>query len=239
MYKFIFLLCLILSLWNCVRQDIELQPKTLISTKASDNDKIFDESVPQDFFSALEKMKQNQLGRKLAEQVRKMLIAEETIKFSVIPNDNPNIAKLQYGGYGRMYYTETVLRLKIIIIDDLLFHEFFHLFQNNNLSPKKSLNNEVEAYVAQYLYVQSTGDQLCATMIDPDFSLLIAELATSLDNLGNIKSDINRTKFNETYKKALERLSRFHDYQDEDWTANTNPSAFNFSNIVRLLNPRL
>ena len=87
--------------------------------------------------------------------------------------------KMGFAGSGKIYYTPYILEYPYR--DELLFHEFIHVLQNKNNSPIKSRNNEVEAYVAQYLYAQSKGGSYCADLIDPRFSEHIQEIVTCID----------------------------------------------------------
>ena len=53
--------------------------------------------------------------------------------------------EMRYYGMGVIGYNRNALRLKTN--EELLFHEFFHVFQTGDLKPQKSRNNELEAYI--------------------------------------------------------------------------------------------
>ena len=66
--------------------------------------------------------------------------------------------EMRYYGMGVIGYNRNALRLKTN--EELLFHEFSTFFRQGDLKPQKSRNNELEAYLAQYIYVRKPNKRL-------------------------------------------------------------------------------
>ena len=119
-----------------------------------------------------------------------------------------------FAGSGKIYYTPYILEYPYR--DELLFHEFVHVLQNKNSSPVKSRNNEIEAYVAQYLYVKNKGGSYCADLIDPRFSEHIQEIVTCIDEKNGKVLKGKEKQYEKAYRGALNYLNGQAAYSDKE-----------------------
>ena len=156
--KFILLFVLLVSCWNCAEPELGIEEEILFDAELNllpENVTVADllrDNSPEEFKQATGKILGNTLGRRLLLRV-KSIPNRPLIYFWPIMDKDGNLVmgvdgELRYYGMGRIDYNEKILR--DANRDELLFHEFFHFFQNGNLLPNRNLNNEVEAYVAQY-----------------------------------------------------------------------------------------
>ena len=154
------ILCLCLAcstLWNCTRDDPRVEEELEWASRSFIGDDEIDieveGDVPPGIGVAWEVIKAYDMGRRLLRAVKDVGF---TIKFSILFDNEGNLvydSEMAYGGSGHIYYSYMVLFEPYI--DELLFHEFFHLVQTGDSLVRKSLNDEVEAYMAQYLYAMS------------------------------------------------------------------------------------
>ena len=126
--------------------------------------------------------------------------------------------------------------------DELLFHEFFHVFQNGiERPPRKSVNNELEACLAQYLYSDSKSSSYFAVVIDRDFRPILVALASCIDKrTGYLKEGISYDEFHEKYVAALDFIAKTPPYNGSDWMRDQ--AGYNehpFPKLVQLLNQHL
>lgn len=194
------LFCAILLLGSCAESELTLDEEMLSFSEATvlgDDLKVSDllmDGAPEEFQKAVATMLQNGVGRKLLQQVKAKFVKDIRIQFKPFLDSNGEIVRepaiMKYAGNGVMYYTLAALKHKHS--DELLFHEFFHIFQVGELLIK-SRNNEVEAYVAQCIYAQSKGTGAPGGVISKYFSELIQILANCIDiQTGYFRADVVR-----------------------------------------------
>lgn len=127
-----------------------------------------------------------------------------------------------YAGEGFIYYNAG--KMNDDEFTQLLFHELFHVYQNsNNIGIVKSLNNEIEAYLAQYYFCEN---------MNIDFSAVSHEFVNAIRNLAEythygIPNEYE--KFNNAYKKAVKRLKEGNAlYTLPDWEEQGAPYELNY-----------
>ena len=236
MSRIIFLCVLIISFWNCAESDMEFENEVQLVASAgiSDRriDKLLAEDTPVNLRLATKFLANNFMGKKLFKQLESF--SDIKIRFKLLLDENGEPKRgieMQYAGGGEIYYTSLVLRY--VYIDEPLFHEFFHLFQSGNLPPQRILNNEVEAYMAQYLYARSKGDDSFAVLANREVQEAIEVLASFIDPAtGCVRPDMSSTGFVEAYKNVLGKLSKLSTYAD--YKINPVNSSNPFPNIVKL-----
>ena len=233
------LFCSILLFWSCAEPNPILDEEALLSadlTLLSDDLKVDDllmEGAPEEFQAATATILQNGMGNRLLRFVSGYL-HEGLIQFRSFSTIRPE-AQMGYAGRGIIFYNTNAL--KHGCNDELLFHEFFHLYQNKNMPPVKNRANEIEAYIAQWLYSRNKGSSSYATLIDGVFTKIIMDLANYIDpSTGYFKSGIDRDEFNKLYMTALNYLEIYPDYYGDEWTSDWSPTEYPFPNLLKLLN---
>lgn len=115
-----------------------------------------------------------------------------------------NLQSMVYEGNGFIYYNFD--NENSYEFGQLAIHELFHIYQNGRI-PLRILNNEIEAYLVQYIFLVSENEK-------NKFQAATLELTKCIINLnsGNIISD----KYEECYWAAMRALKKHHSYQDTD-----------------------
>ena len=236
--KILFLLLFSALFWNCAESTMEFGDISLTTESTAINiDKLLVDSTPVNLRYATVIISSNSYGKNLLNHVKKK-ISGSKIYFVMMLDANGypmEGVKMGYAGYGKIYYSYLVLRY--VYIDELLFHELFHICQNGLASPKRSLTNEIEAYVAQYLYAWSKGGNEHAILVNGLFTKEISDMAFCIDTkTGQLKSGTDRTEFFRNYKKVMAELQKDPYYADyiNDYQEN----GFPFPNLVKLFNRR-
>ena len=225
------LFCSILLFWSCAEPDPMLDEEALLSadlTLLSDDLKVSDllmEGAPEEFQAAVGRIINHPWGKKVCQYIAK---PKPFIHFEAYLDENGEIVRtplmLLYAGQGRILYTFAALTSDNN--DDLLFHEFFHMYQTNEVVIT-SRNNEVEAYVAQYLYAKSQNRT--PWIINGRFTEIIQRLASYINiYTGYFNSGFDLEQFKKDYDAALEFLREISIYNGEGWFENkdmdyTNP----------------
>ena len=239
------LLLIVIFLWNCSAPEIgiekEILPEAelyLIPENVTVADLLRDDS-PEEFKQATGRILANTLGRRLLLRV-KAIPERFLIWFIPILDQDGNLAmdidgEFRYYGIGRIGYNYNVLHDKNN--DELLFHEFFHFYQHGNMLPERSRNNEVEAYVAQYLYAKSKSSSRAPKIIDDIFTSILAQLVKAIDkSTGNFLAGANLDAFYKNYQAALDYLELLPAYSDEGWfSLKIDRTTHPFPNIVKLM----
>lgn len=243
--KFILSVIVIVSCWSCAKLELEIENEMLCDTElyllsatVTVQDLLRDDS-PEEFKQATERILSNTLGRRLLLRV-KAIPERNLISFGGILDKDGNLdmsadAELRYYGNGRIGYNYKAQQ--DLDNDELLFHEFFHFFQHGNLSPERSRNNEVEAYVAQYLYATSKPGNKAPKILDDFLTSIIAVLALYIDrNTGDLLTEVDLDKYYENYQAALDYLELLPAYNGEGWfSLKIDQDAHPFPNIVKLM----
>jgi len=239
------LLLIVIFLWNCSAPEFGIESEMLPDTElyllpedVTVQDLLQDNS-PEEFKHATGRILTNTLGRKLLQRVKdipnRFLIFFRGIEDKDGNLDMSSDAELRYYGTGRIDYNYKALRDPNN--DELMFHEFFHFYQHGNMLPVRNRNNEVEAYVAQYLYATSKSSSRAPKIIDNIFTSILAQLVKAIDkSTGNFLAGADLDKFYKNYQAALDYLELLPAYSDEGWFSlkidrNTHP----FPNIVKLM----
>ena len=242
------LFCSILLFWSCAEPDSMLDEEALLSadlTLLSDDLKVSDlliEGAPEEFQKATGRMLQNGMGEKLLQSIKSISPQKPFISFWAIVDQNGEIIRtyeeVGYLGNGMIAYT--YLALKNDYNDELLFQEYFHIYQYGQLvAVKKNRNAEIEAYMAQYIYAKSKGDKSNhAYLLDPTFDFIIRRLALYIDhNTGYFLSSADIDQFCREYNAALDYLAITSKYSGEEWESEPiNRDTIPFPNLMRLLN---
>ena len=241
--KILFLLLFSALFWNCAESDMEFENEVQfimpldLDSEAVNVDKLLAEDTPVNLRMASIIISNNSYGNKVLYHVKKLL-SNRKIYFELMLDEYgvpERKVRMGYAGGGKIYYTELVLRY--VYIDELLFHEFFHICQNGLASPRKSLTNEVEAYIAQYLYAQSKGDDSFAIPGNGKITREIIYLASCIDTkTGQLKEGVDSDEFYRKYNIALSRLSEDPHYADYVWDYQNR--VFPFPNLSKLFSKR-
>lgn len=94
--------------------------------------------------------------------------------------------------------------------EQLAIHELFHIYQNGEM-PCRVLNNEIEAYLAQYIFLVSIDRKDLFSTASPNLTYAIRDLAKCIDlDTGAITSN----KFDKRYDDAMKELKGCSLYQN-------------------------
>ena len=188
---------------------------------------LFRSQYPIAFGEAVEYIWLNSLGAELISAIMQPL----PYIYFVIKPDDVNVS-MGFAGNGKIYYDTMMWQHGAR--DEILFHELFHIYQNNNRPPVKSWDNEIEAYVAQYLYSRSSTDGRVAEIIDWRFEELIRRLVSCMDKTTGEIMPGSRELFDIAYQDAVEYLAYHPSYSFNDgWFKDANRRGF--PNIEKLL----
>lgn len=138
------------------------------------------EGAPEELVRATKKVLGSRMGKILLRELKNRYPNGPFIRFHFfgkIDEDGEIVdeaGEMRYYGMGVIGYNRNALRLKTN--EELLFHEFFHVFQTGDLKPQKSRNNELEAYLAQYIY----GESKQTTIVNTEFTIALGVLANDL-----------------------------------------------------------
>lgn len=225
--KFILLFVLLVSCWNCMEPGLGIEEEVFSDTELnlfSENIRVMDLLVsgyPSHWGDATFTILNSSIGSILLKYVKALNPNSAFIRFEAILDEdgNPDMSKeeMAYAGNGLIRYTGKVLNNDTK--DELLFHEFFHIFQNGiERPPIKSVNNELEACLAQYFYSDNKTDSYFAVVIHPDFRKTLVSLASCIDKYtGDLKEGISYDEFHEKYVAALNFIAGKPPYNSSDW----------------------
>ena len=163
------------------------------------------------------------------------------VHFEVIldKDGNPEMSYIgmNYGERGKIGYTQAALINEYK--DELLFHEFFHVFQYAGKEPALNRSDELEAYLAQYFYASSREDS--AWVIDKKFTERIMELASYIDvSTGYLRKGVDYEEFYNVYTSALDYLDGHPNYSGDGWTSGrVEAGLYPFQKLAKLLNQNL
>lgn len=210
--KFLIFLVVFSILGSCLNADLFLDQKieniedqSDIRPELSLPYRILGDYYDHRILTLIRKICDNPTGYRLLD------ILSYSIRLNFIPTDRIPGRTMEYAGEGYIYYNDGQMN------DDeftqLLFHELFHAYQTTgNQNIVKSLNDEIEAYLAQYYFCESMNIDFSA--VSNDFVKAIRELAKYAGY--GIPTDYE--KYNKAYKKALKRLKEGNALYDmPDW----------------------
>lgn len=176
------------------------------------------ETDPSGFLDAL---LSNKMGETLVGFAQGRLMSGENITFEYaeyVPKET-----MVYMGRGHVLYG-----LISGWAEQLAFHEVFHIFQCGD-EPKWILNNEVEAYLAQYIYCKRRGKETKFSTLSPALTEAIKNLARAV----NLSTGLpNSGLFRAFYDKAMQVIKSLPLYQDESWVT---IDSYDLSNLQSLL----
>lgn len=243
--KFVLLLVVVVSCWNCAESELGIEEEMLPDAelylfprdvKVTD---LLEQGYLDAWGNATFTILSNDIGNKLLRYVKALSPNRAFIRFEAIPGEDglPDMTKetMTYAGYGLIRYTGKVLRNGCK--DELLFHEFFHVFQNGlDAPPRKSVNNELEACLAQYFYSDSKSSDSFAVVIDPKFRPKLVALASCIDSrTGYLK--VSCDEFYMKYVEALNFIADTPPYNGSGWIRDQ--AGYNeqpFPKLFQLLN---
>ena len=163
------------------------------------------EGAPEELVRATKKVLGSRMGKILLRELKNRYPNGPFIRFHFfgkIDEDGEIVdeaGEMRYYGMGVIGYNRNALRLKTN--EELLFHEFFHVFQTGGLKPQKSRNNELEAYLAQYIY----GESKQTTIVNTEFTIALGVLANDLR-----KNSLTRSEERRVGKECRSRWSPYH-----------------------------
>lgn len=196
-YFFVFLL-----LGSCNESELWQEDDIFCETRSASNS--LDE--------ALEGLRETRLGGALWTAAAKRLRMGGGLHFNITFRETNSLASksMVYDGYGLIYYNfdyENTYEFA-----QLAIHELFHIYQNGDI-PMRILNNEIEAYLIQYLFLVSENKEKKFQAATSELTQCIISLAACIDlNTGDVKSD----KYEECYWAAMRALKRHSTYQNTD-----------------------
>lgn len=226
-YKLLVLFFWVTFGWSCVESGLELGEEIpLVSEMSLDYGEIrvsdlLVENSPLEFQSATAHILIYELGYKLLKRIKAFNPKGPFIHFAILPNVAQDVLTMGYAGNWKIYYTEEALDQ--VYCENLLFHEFFHIFQYENNPSAKNRNSELEAYLAQYIYIENKCQSTFVPVLDSEFHKKIQKLAGNIDKTtGKLKANVDLEQFYVDYKSALEFLENYPLYSGEDWYSNNN-----------------
>lgn len=223
--KVILLFVLIVSCWNCAEPELGIDEETLPDTELNSlfgDIRVMDillPGYPEAWGDATFNILNSSMGYKLLKHVKALNPKSAFIHFKPILGEDGypdmSVEIMAYAGSGLIRYTGKAAQNGCK--DELLFHEFFHIFQNGiENPPRKSLNNELEAYLAQYFYSENKSSSNYAGMIDRDFREKLVALASCINmHTGYLK--VSYDEFYQKYVEALNYIANIYPYDVPNW----------------------
>ncbi len=245
--KYLLVLVVVFLLGSCAESGLDFDNELLsiselgILPEEVKVDDLLVENSLDEWKRATTKVLDNGIGKRLLQFVKNLSPQKAFIHFVPIVDRDGNLdrsnIRMTYGAGGQIGYT--YLALTNAYNDELLFHEFFHVYQYSNTPPTHNRSDEVEAYLAQYFYAQSRG--YVPWVIDKKFTDDITALASCIDaSSGYLRKGVDYEQFYKAYCTALDYLGRLPWYRGDDWTSGQVQSGlYPFQRLVKLLNQNL
>ena len=201
--NFLLVLVAIVLFGSCAESVLDMDPE--------DETNCISRSGTGELDKALAYLKETRLGGPLLAYARLMCppryVIEFTSTFSI-----PERSML-YMGMGWVLYNPN--NLQNGDLEQLAFHELFHIYKDGN-DVNRVLNDEIEAYMAQYIFCLSVGrPEIFST---PNYKLTenIIKLVKCMDlDSGTITSD----EFTSHYDKAMRAIKQCSLYQNKEGEA--------------------
>ena len=241
---FLFLILSMLFISGC--ESFDLQEMTFTNSRSLSSEEVNVDDLlvtgsPQEFRDATGRILRTSMGKKMLQAIKLKNPNGPFIRFYPILDSNGHLVmtsmEMGYAANGMIYYTGAVLESKYN--DELLFHEFFHIYQYGKIvAIKKSRNAELEAYLAQYIYTDGKNGSGNAPLLNRMFTLIIGKLASYIDkNTGDFKTSVDIDEFCKLYNEALNYLEVHPKYFGSDWSSvPINRYSKPFPNLIKLLN---
>ncbi len=220
--------------WSCAESGLDFEKETLTTFQLNSLSNKFKVSdflggdVPEKLQKSMLRIINNEFGNIVLRKVKAKYSDPVFTRFRPLLDENGKIRKTPamflIGGNEILYTSDALIK------DALLFHEFFHLHQNPKGIVVKSRNNEVEAYVAQYLYGK------WESTISKQFDDAIRYMASRIDKrTGYFKEGTDLAEIQKNYNIALDCLKIHPVYYGGGWFTNVNFDKNNpFPNILNL-----
>lgn len=200
--KYLILGLILFVFEGCTYSGLDIEDGTICETR-SENMKL-DE--------ALSGLKKSRLGGAIWNAAAAKLDASSSIIVNItfIKTNGVPREQMEYQGHGVIYYNydyENTFKFA-----QNAFHELFHIYQNGAI-PYRILNNEIEAYLAQYIYMVSEGKAKEFSAVSEKFMEKIVKLAACINfNTGSITSD----QYEQCYWEAMAELKTIPTYQSTE-----------------------
>ena len=160
---------------------------------------------------ALAYLKETRLGGPLLAYARLRCPPKYVIEFTStfgIPERS-----MRYMGMGWVLYNPN--NLQNGDLEQLAFHELFHIYKDGN-DVNRVLNDEIEAYMAQYIFCLSVGRPKIFKTPNDELTENIIKLVKCMDlESGTITSD----EFASHYDKAMRAIKQCSLYQNKEGEA--------------------
>lgn len=234
-YLYLIVLVLIFA-WSCAESELDFEEETLTTFQLNalpDKLTVSDflgKSAPEKLQESMSRVLDNEFGIIVLRKVKAKYPDTVFTRFRPLLDENGEIKRtppMLLLGFGTISYT-----INGLTKDGLLFHEFFHLFQNPKDIVVQSRNNEVEAYVAQYLYNEKGWEKTISKYFDE----AIQKMASCIDkSTGYFKEGTDFSLIETYYSTALDWLEACSVYSGDGWFSNRNFDKSNpFPNILKL-----
>ena len=235
-----FVLLFIIFCWGCSNMEVGVEEDVFSATGMNlpiedlTVEDILLEGAPEELVRATKKVLGSRMGKILLRELKNRYPNGPFIRFHFfgkIDEDGEIVdeaGEMRYYGMGVIGYNRNALRLKTN--EELLFHEFFHVFQTGDLKPQKSRNNELEAYLAQYIY----GESKQTTIVNTEFTIALGVLANDLRK--NSLTEKEMDLFYQNYNAALILLEIMPEYSGEGcYSIRLNKGENPFPNLMKLM----
>ncbi|MEQ2909984.1 hypothetical protein [Butyricimonas faecihominis] len=235
-----FVLLFIIFCWGCSNMEVGVEGDVFSATGMNlpiedlTVEDILLEGAPEELVRATKKVLGSRMGKILLRELKNRYPNGPFIRFHFfgkIDEDGEIVdeaGEMRYYGMGVIGYNRNALRLKTN--EELLFHEFFHVFQTGDLKPQKSRNNELEAYLAQYIY----GESKQTTIVNIEFTKMLGVLAKHFRKNSLTAQELDL--FYRNYNTALILLEMMPEYSGEGWyTVRVGTGTNPFPNLSKLM----
>ncbi|WP_065219393.1 MULTISPECIES: hypothetical protein [Butyricimonas] len=245
--KYLLVLVVVSLLGSCAESGLDFDNELLsiselgILPEEVKVDDLLVENSLDEWKVATAKVLNNGIGKRLLQFVKNLSPRKAFIHFVPIVDKDGNLdrssIRMTYGAGGQIGYT--YLALTNAYNDELLFHEFFHVYQYAGRAPTHNRSDEVEAYLAQYLYAQSRG--YVPWVIDKKFTEIMTRLVSCIDaSSGYLRDKVDYEQFYSVYVEALGFLGDLPWYRGDDWTSGAvEYGSYPFQRLLNLLNQNL
>ena len=197
--RYLLVLLAVSFLGSCVESTLEMEQEDETFCDSRSGNSSLD--------ATLAYLKTTRLGGSLWDTATSRLLNNMEINFVYSPSIHRR--SMKYIGEGRIVYNADGMSENGFL--QLAFHELFHVLQTG-VNYKQSLNDEIEAYLAQYIFLVSLGHG--AKFDADDLTQIIKDLAKNIDmNTGEI---LHPKRFRADYEIALGVIKTMELYKNKE-----------------------